>query len=108
MIARASSGSRFAISSVEPLMSATKAVTVLRSPSGGCAPDSCGAKRTGCAGCSLTASGCGLADRAVPHSSQNLAPGLLTAAQAGHFTASGAAHSLQNFAPSPLSTPDLE
>ncbi len=33
MIARASSGSRSSISSVEPLMSANSAVTVLRSPS---------------------------------------------------------------------------
>jgi hypothetical protein len=33
MIARASSGSRSRISSVEPLMSANNAVTVLRSPS---------------------------------------------------------------------------
>jgi hypothetical protein len=34
MIARATSGSRFSINSVEPLMSANNAVTVLRSPSG--------------------------------------------------------------------------
>ena len=33
MIARASSGSRSSINSVEPLMSANSAVTVLRSPS---------------------------------------------------------------------------
>src|SRR5260370_41717122 len=34
-MARASSGSRSSISSIDPLMSANSAVTVLRSPSGG-------------------------------------------------------------------------
>src|SRR5215472_4627952 len=101
-MARASSGSRSSIRSIEPLISANSAVTVLRSPSGGCAPDSRGAKRTGCAGCSARAG------RAAPHSSQNFAPGLLIAAQAGHFDESGAAHSLQNLAPSRFSAPHLE
>jgi len=33
------------------------------------------------------------------HSLQNFAPGLLFAPQRGHFAAIGEAHSLQNFAP---------
>ena len=70
--------------------------------------DSCsGANCTAGAGCG-SAAGRGLAARAVPHSSQNFALGLLTAAQAGHFAANAAAHSLQNFAPSRFSAPQLE
>src|SRR5262249_10135225 len=95
-MARASSGSRFSSSSIDPLMSANSAVTVLRSPSGTCAPGSSTANCTAGAGCRWTGGSCGLADRAVAHASQNLAAGLFTAPQAGHSAASGAAQSLQN------------
>ena len=44
-IARASSGSRSSINSVEPLMSANSAVTVLRSPSSGSRPSCSGVTR---------------------------------------------------------------
>jgi hypothetical protein len=44
---------------------------------------------------------------AAPHSLQNLAPGLLEAAQFGHVAASGVPHSLQNFAPAVFSAAQL-
>src|SRR3990170_4485340 len=46
--------------------------------------------------------------RAVPHSLQNLAPGLLIAPQFGQPAARVAPHSLQNLAPGVFSVPQLE
>src|SRR5215468_2370281 len=48
-IARASSGSRPSINSIEPLMSANNAVTVLRSPSGAADDATSAATRNSCA-----------------------------------------------------------
>src|SRR5690349_2525767 len=45
--------------------------------------------------------------RAVPHSLQNFAPGLLIAPQLGQPAASVAPHSLQNLAPGMFSEPQL-
>jgi len=41
----------------------------------------------------------------MPHSSQNFDPGWVVAPQFEHFVSSGAAQSLQNFAPSRFSVP---
>src|SRR5437588_7465518 len=113
MIARASSGSSSSINSIEPLMSANSAVTVLRSPSGRPSVSRPDGMRSGCSDNSaevdLTEP-----DAALPmlsgaaHSSQNFAPGRLPAPQQGQLTGIGAAQSLQNFAPSRLSAPQLE
>src|ERR1700740_3077095 len=98
MIAGASSGSRSCINSIEPLMSANNAVTVLRSPS-----------RFSATVLSITRIdesfgffGDAAADEPsdMPHSSQNFAPDLFLDPHLGHEASSGAAHSLQNFAPS--------
>src|SRR5207248_2343443 len=110
-IARATSGSRSRINSVEPLISANSAVTVLRSPS--ICADSAGCPGvTGIAKSGFTAMGGdsaalapGAASNGAAHSSQNLAVSILIAPQRRHFAANGAAHSLQNFAPSRLSFP---
>src|SRR6266851_5127833 len=110
-MARASSGSRSRIISVDPLISANSAVTVLRSPSTVVEASGCSGVM-GTEGPSSLATGGGLAAPALgaassgaAHSSQNLALGALTALQRGHFTANGVAHSLQNFAPPRLSLP---
>src|SRR6266478_1467747 len=43
--------------------------------------------------------------RAVPHASQNLAPGRFSAPQVSQYKGSVAPHSLQNFAPARFSQP---
>src|SRR6516225_8147495 len=105
MMARASSGSRSSINSVEPLISANNAVTVLRSPS-----------RFSATALPITRIdesfgffGDAVADSTsdVPHSSQNFAPGLFLDPHLGHEASIGAAHSLQNLAPSRFSAPHL-
>src|SRR5215472_10448466 len=108
MIARASSGSRSCSSSVEPLISAKSAVMVLRSPSDAFAEAALSSSTRTDAWNSVRLLDCErpLA-RASPHSSQNLAPGLLVFPHRGHVAANGAAHSLQNFALSRLSAPHL-
>src|ERR1700719_1100100 len=112
MIARASSGSSSSISSVEPLMSANSAVTVLRSPSGGVEESCCsGVTRivgtVDAAGCEPEAADAAFAVSALPHSSQNLDVGLLSAAHFGQRLDSGAPHSAQNFLLVLLSVPHL-
>src|SRR6516164_3778361 len=106
-IARASSGSRSSINSIEPLMSANSAVTVLRSPS-----------TVSAAGAAVTRIGeshdlfaeATAADgsRAVPHSPQNRLPAGLSARHFGQRLASGAPQSPQNFLLDGFSTPHLE
>src|SRR5215470_12247435 len=105
-MARASSGSRSSINSIEPLMSANSAVTVLRSPS----RFSATALSTTRIDESFGFFGDDGADEPsdVPHSSQNFAPGLFLAPHFGHEASIGAAHSLQNFAPSRFSAPHFE
>src|SRR5215831_14261040 len=102
-MARASSGSRSSISSIELFMSANSIVTVLRSPSR-FSPTVLSITRIDESfGFLGDAAADGPSD--VPHSSQNLAPGLFLASHFGHEATMGAAHSLQNFAPSRLSAP---
>src|SRR5262252_2077661 len=100
-MARASSGSRSSIRSIDPLMSANSIVTVFRSPS-----------RFSVTILSITrideslgSLGDAAADAPsdVPHSSQNLAPGVFLEPHFGQEASIGAAHSLQNFAPSRFS-----
>src|SRR5712692_2062104 len=98
MIARASSGSRSRINSVEPLISANSAVTVLRSPS--IASDAAPSAATMI---------CDLGEEtvvgsiAVPHFLQNRAPGLTDALHAGQINSSFAPHPSQNEASPGLS-----
>src|SRR5262249_43413019 len=105
-IARASSGSRSRISSVEPLISAKSAVTVLRSPSRFSAAGA-SATRIGVSPGSL-ASAAADAPSAAPQSSQNFADGELSAPHFAQLLGSGQPHSLQNFLPEVLSAPHLE
>src|SRR5215472_7376298 len=100
-MARASSGSRSSIRSIEPLMSANSAVTVLRSPS-----------RFSAAEASATRIGpsfdffadAGAADSmAVPHCLQNRAPRLTAALHAGQISSSFEPQRSQNAASAGLS-----
>src|SRR5215469_2838328 len=96
-MARASSGSRSSIRSIEPLMSAKSAVTVLRSPSIFSA-DAVSVIRTDLSlGAFRDAAAYAPSD--VPHSSQNLAPGLFLEPHFGHEASIGAAHSWQTSRP---------
>src|SRR5208337_3392638 len=101
-IARASSGSRSCSSSVEPLISAKSAVTVLRSPS-----------RFSGAGVSATRIGESFdffaeaapagAPSAMPHSPQKRLPAGLSAPHFGQRFATAAPQSPQNFLPAGFS-----
>src|SRR6516162_290647 len=105
-IARASSGSRSSISSMELLMSAKSIVTVLRSPSSDVSEISAltridvpasGARPN------LPASSSGFA-----HSMQNLAVREFSVPQEEQRRVNGDAHSPQNFARSGLSAPQFQ
>src|SRR5215469_5824349 len=96
-------GSRFCSKSVDPLMSAKSAVTVLRSPSRFPVTILSVTRIDESFGFFGDAAADGLSD--VPHSSQNLAPGLFLAPHFGHEASMGPAHSLQNLAPSRFSAP---
>src|SRR6516165_272549 len=103
-MARACSGSRSSISSIDPLMSANSAVTVFRSPSRAevlwASPTF--TKDFGRAGADAAGS------RAVAHWPQNLNPGGLSAWHLGHARANAAAHCPQNFVPAGFSKPHFE
>src|SRR5215813_13404176 len=101
-MARASSGSRSSINSIEPLMSAKRAVTVLRSPS---VVSSADASATRTRSSSLVF--VGAAPKTAPHESQNFASGRLSAPHEGHDGASRAPHLSQNFAVLRLSVAHL-
>src|SRR5437660_9018386 len=108
MIARASSGSRSRISSVDPLMSANNAVTVLRSPSAAAEASICPAEiriasalPTGAGGSAAVLVGVS----AAPQSPQKLLPDGLTTPHFGQRFASGVPQSPQNFFPSAFSLP---
>src|SRR5215472_12579981 len=108
-IARASSGSRSSISSIEPLMSANRAVTVLRSPSMGVWESTCAAIRTeGGEGALAGSRRPGGAFSGAAHSPQNLAVGAFSKPQDAQRRLKGAAHSLQNLRPSGFSALQLE
>src|SRR5208282_293730 len=103
-IARASSGSRSCSSSVEPLISANNAVTVLRSPSR-FSPSGVSVSRVGAeAGCLVA----GEVPSAVPHSPQNLLPAGFSAPHLRQRFASGVPQSPQNFLPAGFSIPHFE
>src|ERR1700675_553363 len=106
MIARASSGSSSCINSVEPLMSANSAVTVLRSPS---SFSGSGASLTRTVGVSnFFAAAAAGPPSAVPHSPQKRLPAGLSALHFGQRFASGAPQSPQNFLPGGFSALQLE
>src|SRR5246127_2642083 len=104
MIERASSGSRSSINSVEPLISANSAVTVLRSPSIPSDAAASAATRI----CDLgeetvVEAAAFVGPTAAPHFLQNRAPGLTDALHAGQINSSFAPHSSQNEASTGLS-----
>src|SRR5229473_1585562 len=109
-IARASSGSRSRINSVEPLISANSAVTVLRSPS--IVSEACraGAMRTPPAASAdgLPPAVAASLPSALPQSTQNFAPGGLSELQFEQRFESGLPHSAQNFLPGIPSVPHFE
>src|SRR5215831_17473720 len=105
-MARASSGSRSSISSIEPLMSANSMVTVLRSPSM-FSLASVSATRIGESFAFFAEAGEATPSEA-PQSSQNLAIFELSAPHLVHRFDSGLPHSGQNFRPDVLSVPHLE
>src|SRR5215472_14205355 len=106
-IARASSGSRSSINSIEPLMSANSAVTVLRSPSRFSAADvsvtRMGASFIFAAGPATVAS----APNAAPHESQNFASVRFSAPHEAHLGENLPPHLSQKRASSRLSAPHL-
>src|SRR6516165_4882962 len=108
MTARASSGSSSRISSVDPLMSANSAVTVLRSPLTASDVGAESLRRT-----LLSLGGAGAAFGsgsriAAPHSPQNFSPGSMGAPHFGHEATSGVPQLVQNLRPSRLSLPHFE
>src|SRR6516162_9820062 len=103
-MARASSGSRSSSNSIEPLMSANRAVTVLRSPSS----DSDGASdvifsESTSESDSERAANDNASD--VPHSPQKSSPGSFAAPHFGQELASAPPHLEQNLRRSRLSAP---
>src|SRR6516164_3240720 len=113
IIALASSGSRSSISSVEPLISAKRAVTVLRSPSMARTVSPCSsAMRISFAVDDAIADeserACTISVSAVPQSAQNLALAGLSAPHFEQRIGSGLPHSAQNRVPGKLSVPHFE
>src|SRR5271166_2473764 len=104
MIARASSGSRSSISSIEPLMSANSAVTVLRSPS----PIAESAVPSLIRIRVLSAAGFTGAPSGAVHCPQNLKPGGFSKRHLGQTSASALVHCPQNLIPSGFSKPHFE
>src|SRR5215472_11047536 len=107
-MARASSGSRSSISSIDPLMSANSAVTVLRSPSG--IAWASASPVTVSVGAPAPALGIRVADAAprsgdneVPQSPQNFLSSGFSAPHLGQGLASCAPQSPQNLFPEGLS-----
>src|SRR5277367_441806 len=109
MMARASSGSRSCSSSVEPLISANRAVTVLRSPSiAGASEFSTATLMPDEVDRAVAFEGCPVSPpRAAAHCAQNLASGGLSNPHFGHRRLNGTAHSIQNFAPGGFSVEQL-
>jgi hypothetical protein len=107
-MARASSGSRSSINSIEPLMSANSAVTVLRSPSNSAAGWSAVLSLSD-AGTSVLVTGrkseaaLGDESRGAAHSPQKRAAGEFSNPHFAQHRLNGAAHCSQNFSPSGFS-----
>src|SRR5712664_1982740 len=111
--ARASSGSRSSINSIEPLISANSAVTVLRSPSGmSDVSRSAGviwiSGAAGFVAGGLAETACPFPASAAPHSPQNFSAGSFSAPHDAHRAFRGAPHSAQNFRPSRFSAAQFE
>src|SRR5215831_13478553 len=104
MMARASSGSRSSISSIEPLMSANNTVTVLRSPSTASVASAVGMATGDFADPALLMPGI----RGIVHWPQNLNTGGFSERHLGQMSASAAVHCPQNFIPSGFSKPHFE
>src|SRR5271169_5888732 len=106
-MARAASGSRSSIISVEPLISSNNAVTFLRSPSifsGAEVP----AIRIGASLACLAEAVATAASRAAPHSPQKRLPAGLSAPHCAQRFANGAPQSPQNFFPAGFSALHFE
>src|SRR3984893_4519074 len=108
MMARASSGSRSRSSSVEPLMSANSAVTVLRSPSATLATAASSAARTGGADGGRIVDFVVAGVRGAAHLPQNRAAGEFSNPHCEHRELNGAAHCSQNLSPAGFSAPQFE
>src|SRR5216683_1250568 len=111
IMARASSGSRSRIISVESLISANSAVTVLRSPSIVSEVCRSGALRTrqaASAADGLPPSTPTSLPSTLPQSAQNFAPGVLSELQFEQRFENGLPHSAQNFLPGIPSVPHFE
>src|SRR5260370_20030255 len=107
-IARASSGSMSSMRSIDPLMSANSAVTVLRSPSS-CAPSTTVGTRTeDCKGSLVSKDSEGGGAIGFEPSRQNFARGGFSLPHELHRRANGDAHSMQNLAPAGFSAPHFE
>src|ERR1700750_2801705 len=112
MIARASSGSSSAISSVEPLISANSALTVFRSPSRDVWVSDA-SEPTRIPGFLSEVAMEALVEVAAaelssaPHSPQNLADGMFSKLQLAQGRFNAVPHSLQNFSPSGFSALQL-
>src|SRR5215470_17101125 len=102
---RASSGSSSSITSIEPLMSANSAVTILRSPSS-VSGTGASAIRIGAPPDFFAETGVGASE--APQSSQNFAEGEFSAPHFRQRLDSGLPHSAQKFLPEVLSMPHLE
>src|ERR1700733_6900871 len=107
-MARASSGSRSCISSVDPLISANKAVTVLRSPSRIATESTSAVTRSDETDFDKGVAAPVDALRSAAHSPQNFAVVTFSNPQLRQRFFNGAAHSLQNFSPSGFSAPQFE
>src|SRR5215467_11295340 len=106
-MARASSGSRSSISSIEPLMSANSAVTVLRSPSSAESGISALGLVAGLVESSMRRDGPAMSSGSA-HSRQNFAFAGFSALHEGHRGENRDAHSTQNFARWGFSAPHFE
>src|SRR5215471_3096951 len=110
-MARASSGSRSSINSIEPLISANNAVTVLRSPSAMAVPLVCPAftRMSDAIEEDVSDSAVTFSARSiVPQSPQKRLPGGFSPPHFGQRLVNGAPQSPQNFLSAGLSLPHFE
>src|SRR5262250_2137953 len=107
-MARASSGSRSSISSMDPLMSAKSAVTVFRSPSRFSAADVSVTRMDVWFIFAARAATAASAPNAAPQESQNFASVRFSAPHEAHLGENLPPHLSQKRAPSRLSAPHLE
>src|SRR5271166_2018054 len=108
MMARASSGSRSAINSIEPLMSANSAVTIFRSPSIVWSAIEELSVRAGALSSVVASDLDSPPSNFAAHWPQNFAVAEFSKPHFAHVRLSAAPHSLQNLSPSGLSALQLE